>query len=534
MDQRSCVVPCHEDLVTTYTSCIQFNYILVSYVDRVTYDLRLTPTKLIKYYNNNSIGQYVLIYFVGSLLSAIMCGISLVVSHEEAHCEADSTDFPSVVLKNSLGKLLTARGPDVQNAVNFSIPAPLLADTALVDKNLEVGNPLHAWMFGSVLHIQGESITAQPCVDQHGNHLLWNGEVFGQDSSTGSASNKLTIGLGESDTTAVARMLAIAADSVTTSNQTLNYDDLCRAITTAITHCLSTIHGPYAFIYYHKDTNSIHFGRDPFGRRSLVLGYTCALIDSACADANKGVDFVVDAHNPFVLSSVCPPKVASIDVTDELCTESSTSTASDRASNRPTSDVLWEEVNITGVYCLHIKHVPTSTIGTTMNLSCVPWPLHRLRVGRGLHSVQDTRNGLTSSGREFDIGMLFRQTLQDAVERRVNSMPHADCSTTTVVTNETTTVDAITLSSDDRSRVGVLFSGGIDSVLLTALLHHCTSPELSIDLLNVTFIKTSGSSATSTATPSPDRVAAIAALLELQVRFVCLYYVQRCDRNYDD
>jgi hypothetical protein len=34
---------------------------------------------------------------------------------------------------------------------------------------------------------------------------------------------------------------------------------------------------------------------------------------------------------------------------------------------------------------------------------------------------------------------------------------------------------------------GVLFSGGIDSVLLACLLHQCLPPQNSIDLLNVTF-----------------------------------------------
>jgi hypothetical protein len=93
-------------------------------------------------------------------------------------------------------------------------------------------------------------------------------------------------------------------------------------------------------------------------------------------------------------------------------------------------------------------------------------------------------------------------------------------------------------------KIGVLFSGGIDSVLLTAVLHTVLAAHLSIDLLNVTFIKSAAPSGTAEAcagpetvkrdspstlrhgqrtkiavddAPSPDRLAAIAAYLELQV-----------------
>jgi asparagine synthetase B (glutamine-hydrolysing) len=33
---------------------------------------------------------------------------------------------------------------------------------------------------------------------------------------------------------------------------------------------LSLVHGPYAFVYYSRDLGCVIFGRDPFGRRSLL------------------------------------------------------------------------------------------------------------------------------------------------------------------------------------------------------------------------------------------------------------------------
>jgi hypothetical protein len=99
-------------------------------------------------------------------------------------------------------------------------------------------------------------------------------------------------------------------------------------------------------------------------------------------------------------------------------------------------------------------------------------------------------------------------------------------------------------SGSDSGKIGVLFSGGIDSVLLTAVLHTVLAPHLSIDLLNVTFIKSTLSAMESSVSgvqerdspsallhghrttitvddaPSPDRLAAIAAYLELQVIYL--------------
>nr|GEY25034.1 asparagine synthase family protein [Tanacetum cinerariifolium] len=56
------------------------------------------------------------------------------------------------------------------------------------------------------------------------------------------------------------------------------------------------------------------------------------------------------------------------------------------------------------------------------------------------------------------------------------------------------------------SPVAVLFSGGLDSMILAALLHECLDPKFEIDLLNVSF---DGQLA-------PDRISAIAGVNELR------------------
>jgi len=58
----------------------------------------------------------------------------------------------------------------------------------------------------------------------------------------------------------------------------------------------------------------------------------------------------------------------------------------------------------------------------------------------------------------------------------------------------------------ESAPIAVLFSGGLDSMILAALLDQCIDPKWTIDLLNVSF---DGQLA-------PDRISAMAGLRELQ------------------
>ena len=55
---------------------------------------------------------------------------------------------------------------------------------------------------------------------------------------------------------------------------------------------LSTIHGPYAIIYFHKKSKKLYFGRDRFGRKSLLFATkNNQIILTSCAIKNSGFDF---------------------------------------------------------------------------------------------------------------------------------------------------------------------------------------------------------------------------------------------------
>lgn len=305
-----------------------------------------------------------------------MCGIGLVL--EESGLKGSSL----------LSEALVARGPDSSEVV--SIPG--------------------ASFVGSVLHIQGD-ICAQPVVDEFGNILLWNGEIFGMaDGVAGPRS-------GENDTRWILGALASLSGP--------------EEISVALSH----VHGPFAIIYYCAASRRVFFGRDPFGRRSLLT----------CFDNNEGTRKIV------AISSV-----ALIEAPVRLC---------------------WAEVSVEGIYSFLLGG---GEIAADTDCVLTRWPESRLRLTRRpIASPPDVR--------EEENALKFLNVCRGVLRRRMSCI---------------------------RSSigVGVLFSGGIDSVFLAALLHECLSSELPIELINVTFTAASQER-------SPDRLAAVAAVVELSELF---------------
>lgn len=409
----------------------------------------------------------------------------------------------------------------------------------------------------SVLHIQGETTTYQPVTDDHGNVLLWNGEVFGGLS---------THVYGQNDTIDVLNGLNTVCASLDHSND----------IGEAISFFLSSIYGPYAFIYYHKLSNCVFFGRDPFGRRSLLIlrsEHTIHALSSV-----SSFDTIASATETTVTADAHVNKCfKSVDA------ESPYSTLDEaNVEDKFSTDLTWAEVSIAGVFYVqmdvHIKPV-VSTTGKLVGLA--PWPESRiklLRPPRGGESgsydpsarpqqPQATSVPLSHGGGTDSVAAAihaaserFLVVLQDAVKCRINSI--ADTTRATAATTTTGGVDASivaptvevienqagvsgAIDSADMPRkkhkkeckVGVLFSGGIDSVLLAAVLHTCLEDPLEpIELINVTFLagksenelKIAQKSASAVTTPlsttlaipndsavSPDRLAALASLEEL-------------------
>jgi hypothetical protein len=179
---------------------------------------------------------------------------------------------------------------------------------------------------------------------------------------------------------------------------------------------------------------------------------------------------------------------------------------------------VWEEIPVDGIYSLKLRSDEENEANKWF-LSLIRWPEERTRLRR--LSAQGKETLLPSSSTPPPLSstlslspttpphILFLEAMKNAVRRRLESM--------------TSPVSA-SASACSICRTGVLFSGGIDSVFLAALLHIVLSENKrdkeSIELVNVSF---NSGVAKVDATPSPDRLASIAALSELRVRDLPLH-----------
>lgn len=231
---------------------------------------------------------------------------------------------------------------------------------------------------------------------------------------------------------------------------------------------LATIQGPWAFVYYQKAGDYLWFGRDVFGRRSLLWKF--------------------DA---------------------ETITLSLTSVAS--RTSEP-DGACWLEVPALGVYRIDLK-----SFGKDVEIEVYPWAykmegvfskcsktLSSLPVGctavmnqSGLvlsspvgplntstpEISKETEADVKSLPRQNDLEELFLRknnstavtrlvaVLSEAVRRRVQSLPFQGNSP----------------PGCDQANVAILFSGGIDSMILAVLADRHLPDHEPIDLLNVAF-----------------------------------------------
>ncbi len=353
-----------------------------------------------------------------------MCGIAVTISKNHGN----GSEFDYQILK-----LLQNRGPDATNSVQRSMMAS--AETSL---SLN--------FIAAVLHIQGDIIGSQPIVYDD-CILCWNGEVFGG----------LEINHRECDTVQVMRLLCdCVLDSTDIDNKIVN--------------SLSRIWGPYAFIFYDVKNKNVFYGRDPFGRRSLLTEFE---------PDNIMISSVSSSNNAYLTNNLGEED-------EEMDSMQSTD---------------WIEVDTNGIYKISLQ---SDSFETTL----IPWPNHRIKLARPLSNGSIIKN--------CDRNLLadtFLEKICSAMSRRLNSMHNL-----------------FDFDSDMcQCNVGVLFSGGIDSVLLAAVLGMCCQKymreiscdkRISINLMNVSFYDDENVTINSIEkSPSPDRLASIIATLELKQLF---------------
>ena len=393
------------------------------------------------------------------------------------------------------------------------------------------------WFTSSVLHIQGSDMVQQPFVDKIGNILAWNGEVF---------SGLTTFTPGISDTSQISALFDESIRSALSPFDFGDFSDLnvrvmmSLSALQAVTKSISNVNGPYAFIYYHKLLQMLIYGRDPLGRRSLLqfncIGFPIALssVWPSCSNdqSESGLRGGVSSN---VRSSDRGANTCSLSSNDQDDVEENDCNNTDRVA-------AWIEIPITGLFGSMIwTEQVDSEVGLTSNLTCrrskkifVPWCPSRIKLSRICSRASDKRISRGKIEEGVDSDEIFATSsaqllsaLLSAVRCRVSSVGFKH----PALVGKTETEDVA--ASSRKCRVGVLFSGGIDSVVLAALLHLCMDDALEpIDLLNVAFTGTgdatgddqntdvrTADSKNKTEAPAPDRLAAISALRELKILY---------------
>ncbi|PSC70217.1 asparagine synthetase domain-containing 1 [Micractinium conductrix] len=156
-----------------------------------------------------------------------MCGILFIASGLEVASGGGSVHAGPPAASPSTADFeegLACRGPDCQGACSVDC------------------SPARLHFRGSLLQLRGAAPACTPVCDAAGNVLLFNGQVFGGSLHVPPAANDAAL-----------LFQALAAPSAD------------------VPAILGGVHGPWAAVFWQAATRTLWFGRDAFGRRSLLL-----------------------------------------------------------------------------------------------------------------------------------------------------------------------------------------------------------------------------------------------------------------------
>jgi len=407
-------------------------------------------------------------------------------------------------------------------------------------------------LFASVLHMQGTQMVWQPfekeLIGNNNNKMFctfcWNGEAYKinkfntnnsvhqhhNDYSRNNALFDITNSnqqqeneeISKSDTEVVLDYISVHA--IQKNDTIYNNTQL------DIANALSFVHGEYAFILHCRDNDNdkkgcIYFGRDPLGRRSLLMSKldnctneiqsnnTGTLGEININEENETsigehvhVSTLSNEHH-FTVSSVS----LSCDLKQEQCS----------VVNQNLSNIEMEEIPAGRVYCLDLNSRCLSYTNIPKGKSQTNGSIIELETVQTPNKFSSKSN--TSSMDIEKASEKLHQHLNQAIRRRVVNVPitKKEKIATIEVTNENK-------DENNEASVAILFSGGVDSVVLAALCHDNVPKNQPIDLINVAFANsqlTTGDSnsncpnANDAFELSPDRQAALLSYQEMKTRW---------------
>ncbi|XP_022638895.1 asparagine synthetase domain-containing protein 1 isoform X2 [Vigna radiata var. radiata] len=419
-----------------------------------------------------------------------MCGIALIVSgiRIDTSClPFDSTSSTRKTEKllfslDDLKSALRRRGPDSVFAKKLLLQSEenlisSFTDNGVSSSERDNADDIHTaklHFFGATLQLRGINPLIQPLVDASGNVLVYNGEIFGGFDL-------------ESDCNDTEFLMRTLGECCSCASCSAGHCVECGR--SSVLGVLSAIKGPWAIIYWQDSSRTLWFGRDGFGRRSLL------------------VHWPTEDDSTFLLSSVSP--VSPVQFAPE-----------DETHNGIGCFSYWEELPC-GIYSLHVDvskpsgylvaEVKMHGYANSMLTELIKWD--RISVEPSSEDLKTCCHKLSRGQRSIHLASseaVPNETgsVQSAIPVRAQNLLDALKESVLRRTSLYTVYQAVTsgIRQEEFVPVAILFSGGLDSMILAALLDKCLDPNYEIDLLNVSF---DGHLA-------PDRQSAKAGLNELR------------------
>lgn len=304
-----------------------------------------------------------------------------------------------------------------------------------------------------VLHLRGPRPCPQPfpvllaeANVQRSSWLVYNGEIY--SGLSGLAKH-------ESDTAMLAHALATA----------VREDDAEHAILAVV----SALRGPWALIFWDAQARKLWFGRDPTGRRSLCFSQTArALLLCSIAGEEVGEEWHELPAMGMFCASACRPgeqsEVVAVAVAEDVSRDEQKVAVgqgcSALGSAEDDSAVVHVELYPWADRAAAATGGDPGSATDFVYTQRVPAP----RPKAPAWPMQPTTCMDVAVGE-------FCQILQQAVTARVATFDNA----------------AAGLGEDALPAVGVLFSGGVDCMVLAALASRVIPDAMPIDLINVAF-----------------------------------------------
>ena len=385
---------------------------------------------------------------------------------------------------DELIKLLRNRGPDSLNTVQRTIRSDHPGTCPSRDP---VREALHVVFVASVLSLRGTNIVTQPLLDEASDSVLcWNGEAWklGDEPIHGN------------DAEVVFKSLLACTQSFRHGSET-EPDELTVCLR-AMRKTLDTVSGPYSFVFHDGLSHRVFYGRDPVGRRSLLIkSDSCQeLIISSISDGSPSETWgEVEADSLHVLDlPTCLRYTVGVEQT----------ISSEKGRIMP----------------VQLTRTDMPTVHSSIEEQSPKNDLQKLTVqsNRRFPAInRDTPNPqFAGLGPNSKAVTDLHQNLRSSVALRVRDFPCPPA------------------APANPTRLAVLFSGGVDCSVLARIIHDVIPQDQTIDLLNVAFENPRVAAAAgarkdnsehgtnSDASPyamCPDRITAISTFTEL--RNVC-------------